>query len=86
MTEAKALASDSVPSIFSLINLLQDSGEVQSVINGPEVSYSFAPDLVPDHIKALESGDPTDALFAGLNIRDDSGKKGNKKTNQDFAR
>ena len=40
--------------------------------------FSFAEDLVPDHILAIESKDPTDALMAGLSIKPtkDTGQRG----------
>ena len=78
MHEAKSLAQDSAPSIFALINLLQDDYEVQSVVDGPESSFSFAADLVPSHVIANESRDPSEALFAGLNIRDSTQKDSKK--------
>ena len=41
MQEAKALAKDSLPSIFSLISLLEDSNLVETVIAGPEASFRY---------------------------------------------
>ena len=64
MEEAKLMAEDDAPSIFSLVNLLENEEEVRRAIHGPDISFSFDAELVPGHVKNNES---MNHLVKGMN-------------------
>ena len=79
MQEAQNMANEESPSVFTLVNLLENVEELDEVIQGPEVSFSFALELVPEHVKELESSDPVNKRFGALNLsnRNSSKNEGN---------
>ena len=48
MEEAKNLSLDQLPSVFSLINLLDDLQEMKKALDRQDISFSFAAGLEPD--------------------------------------
>ena len=48
MEEAKILAQDHVPSVFSLIGILENKKEIQLALAKQDVSFSFAVGLEPE--------------------------------------
>ena len=48
MEEAKLLAQDHVPSVFSLIGILENKKEMQLALAKQDVSFSFAVGLEPE--------------------------------------
>ena len=70
MKEAKMLADDQVPSVFSLINLLENIDEMKDTLKGPDCKFSFAVGLEP---KGDEPAlNDTDRLMASLGISNSS--------------
>ena len=71
MHEAKRLAEEEAPSIFALVSLLENEDEINRAILRTDVSFTFASELVPEHVKKheeLKSVDKTDRLFNAMNI------------------
>ena len=63
MEEAKNLSLDQCPSVFSLINLLDDLTEMKMTLNRQDVSFSFAAGLEPTNAK---TGTAQDRLMSSL--------------------
>lgn len=67
MHEAKQLAQDHCPSVFSLISLLENTDEMKKAVQGQDVSFSFAVGLEPEVQKETKiSGQ--DRLLSSLGI------------------
>ena len=62
MEEAKNLSLDQCPSVFSLINLLDDLEEMKKALNRQDISFSFAAGLEP----TPNAGTAQDRLMASL--------------------
>jgi ATP-dependent RNA helicase DHX57 len=66
--EAEIMANEEAPSVFTLVSLLENEEELDKVIQGPEVSFSYALDLVPEHVKQLESSTTVGKSLNALNL------------------
>ena len=84
MQEAKIMANQEAPSVFALVSLLENEDEIHTAIQGPEISFSFAPELVPGHVKKIEYANQIDSKLKSLNVdemntaTDDIGQHSNK--------
>ena len=84
MKEAKISAQDHVPSVFSLIGLLEDNAEMKSVLSGPDLDYSYAVGLEPHSDKPETSGQ--NKLFSSLGISSESNSKPGGKSSDPVLR
>ena len=69
MEEAKNLSLDQCPSVFSLINLLDDLTEMKKTLNRQDVSFSFAAGLEPTNVNV---GTAQDRLMSSLGFNSSS--------------
>ena len=66
MEEAKLLAQDHVPSVFSLIGILENKKEMQLALAKQDVSFSFAIGLEPVSSASGQVMSNQDKLFSSL--------------------
>ena len=67
MEEAKSMAQDHVPSVFSLIGILENNEEIRAALAKQDVSFSFAVGLEPPGSSASgQVMSKQDRLFSSL--------------------
>ena len=66
MGEAKTLAQDHVPSVFSLIGILENNEEIKAALAKQDVSFSFAIGLEPGSSGGSQVMSGQDRLFSSL--------------------
>ena len=66
MEEAKSMAQDHVPSVFSLIGILENNEEIRAALAKQDVSFSFAVGLEPGSSASGQVMSKQDRLFSSL--------------------
>ena len=66
MEEAKSMAQDHVPSVFSLIGILENNEEIRAALAKQDVSFSFAIGLEPGSSASGQVMSKQDRLFSSL--------------------